>query len=79
MGICNKDLQNGKFICKCNIGDKFKINPTFLESSRYEHITCSYIFIDLGFGCYNQSIKVKYIDEIGNWAIENDKLVGYQF
>ncbi|OUM61005.1 Non-catalytic module family DOC2, partial [Piromyces sp. E2] len=74
-------IKNGKFCAqfdnsKC-LGDKFKIIPSALESPRYEHLICSSIFADLGYKCcYNPDTKIEYVDEIGNWGIENGKLCG---
>jgi len=88
MDYCKKNnkyeqfvVKNGKFCVqfdnsKCLDG-KFKIIPTALESPRYEHLSCSSIFPDLGFRCcYDQNTKVEYVDEIGNWGIENGELCG---
>jgi len=74
-------IKNGRFCAqfdnsKCLSG-KFKIYPTDLESPRYEHLSCSSIFEELGFRCYyDQNTQVEYADEIGNWGIENGKLCG---
>jgi len=74
-------IKNGKICAQYNnskcLSNEFKIIPTIIESPRYEDISCSSIFADLGFSCcYNKDTQTEYIDEIGNWGIEDDKLCG---
>jgi len=57
--------------------NKYKFVPASLNSLRYDHLTCSSIYAELGFDCCsNKNIQVEYVDEIGNWGIENGKLCG---
>ncbi|OUM56499.1 Non-catalytic module family DOC2, partial [Piromyces sp. E2] len=61
---------------KCLDG-AFEFTPTVIESPRYENLICSSVFAELGYECcYNENTKVEYVDEIGNWGIENGKLCG---
>ena len=74
-------IKNGKFCSQLNnskcLGGKFTIKPSTLESPRYEHLTCASIFSELGYRCcYDENTKVEYVDEIGNWGVENGELCG---
>ncbi|OUM58871.1 Non-catalytic module family DOC2, partial [Piromyces sp. E2] len=61
---------------KC-LDNSYKFVSTPLESPRYEHLTCSSIYAELGYDCCSEeNNKVEYVDEIGNWGIENGKLCG---
>jgi len=55
----------------------YTIYPTVKEPKKYEDLTCSINFARLGIKCCsNQNTKVEYVDEIGNWGIENRELCG---
>jgi len=90
MVYCRNDNKNqassikyGK-ICsgtnKCLDGN-YKINPVILQSVKYDHLTCSSIYVKRGYNCcLNQNTPVEYINKIGNWSIEDGKFcgIGYQ-
>ena len=74
-------IKNSKICSRLNetkcLDGNYDIRPLPIESPKYEHLTCSYIFEELGFSCcYDQNTQVEYVDEIGNWGIENGKLCG---
>ena len=55
----------------------FNIIPIPLESKKYENLTCSSKFAKRGYKCCdNQDTKVEYVDDVGNWGIENGELCG---
>jgi len=71
-GISCAHLDN----TKC-LNGKYNIIPIALKSKEYDNLICSTRFAKRMFPCCsNQNIKVKYVDNIGNWGIENGELCG---
>ena len=55
----------------------YGFHPKILESKKYDNLTCSTRFAKYGYTCCsNQNTQVQYVDEIGNWGVENGKLCG---
>jgi len=85
---CKKNDKYNKFIVKDNIicsqvdttkclDNIYGIQPMPKLPKKYRNLTCSTTFARLGIKCCdNQSAEVKYVDEIGNWGVENGKLCG---
>jgi len=57
--------------------NNFDIYPTSIKPKSYENLTCSTNFARLGIKCCsNSNAQVKYVDEVGNWGVENGELCG---
>jgi len=74
-------IKNGNICARLNeskcLEGTFSIHPVTLESKRYDNLSCSSNFARLGFNCCSdQNTQVQYVDDIGNWGIENGKLCG---
>ena len=87
MQECKDNNKYQKFTIKddiiCILNDETKclnnynIYPTALEPKEYENLSCSTNFASFGVKCCSdKNIQVEYVDEIGNWGIENGELCG---
>jgi len=56
----------------------FSIIPTFSKPKKYERLDCSMNFATIGIKikCCSKDTKVEYVDQIGNWDIENGEICG---
>jgi len=69
--ICSRLNSN-----KCLDGN-YDFHPIILQSKKYDNLTCSTRFAKRGVKCCsNQNTQVQYVDDIGNWGIENGELCG---
>jgi len=74
-------IKDGKIcsrydISKCLDGN-YGFHQKILESKKYDNLKCSTRFAKYGYTCCsNQNTQVQYVDEIGNWGVENGKLCG---
>eukprot|EP00833_Pecoramyces_ruminatium_P002271 jgi/Orpsp1_1/1176303/evm.model.c7180000057129.2 len=69
--ICSRVDEN-----KC-LNGKFDLLYVTLQSKKYDNLSCSSRFAKYGYPCCSdQTIPTQYVDNIGNWGIENGKLCG---
>jgi len=86
MQKCDKYNKFENFIIKNNGVDcsqlgvtnciDFSIIPFPIIPERYKNLNCSINFARLGIKCCSKDTKIEYVDQIGNWGIENDELCG---
>ena len=74
-------IKDGKICSRLDesqcLDGNYDIDPVPLKSKKYDNLTCSITFARLGVKCCsNKNTKVEYVDEIGNWGVENGKLCG---
>ena len=81
----NKDIdfiiKEGRICARLNeskcIDGRYDLIPVISKSPIYNNLTCSMIFAMHGIKCCSDpNTEVSYVDNFGNWGIENGKLCG---